>query len=91
MVNILRKRQENYEAQFPKFSVFICQKSIFRRYCIPNVKDGIQIQVYNISNEIVNLSSQFISVEVNKKVKKITGSILGKVKKIEAIAKWRFL
>ena len=43
MVKILRKSQENHEAQFPNFSVFIGQKSIFRPYCIQNVKDGIQI------------------------------------------------
>ena len=44
MVKILRKSLENHEAQFPKFSVFICQKSIFRRYCIQNVEDGIQLK-----------------------------------------------
>ena len=58
------KSYENHKAQFPNLSVFIGQKSIFRRYCIQNVKDGIQIQVYNISNEIVNHFSQFILVKV---------------------------
>ena len=43
MVKILRKPKENHEAQFPKFRVFIGQKSLFRHYCIQNVKDGIQI------------------------------------------------
>ena len=33
MVKILRKSQENHEAQFLKFSSFIGQKSILRRYC----------------------------------------------------------
>ena len=60
MVKILRRSLENHEAQFPKFSVCIGQKSIFRRYCIQDVKDGIQIQVYNINNESVNHFSQFI-------------------------------
>ena len=55
MVKILRN-----EAQYPKLSVFIGQ------YCIQNVKDGFQIQIYNISNESVNHSSQFISVQVKK-------------------------
>ena len=41
---ILRKSQENQEAQFPKFTVFTGHKSIFLRYCIQNVKDGIQTQ-----------------------------------------------
>ena len=37
MVKVFRKSQENHEAQFPKFSVFIGQKSIFRHYCTQNV------------------------------------------------------
>ena len=41
MVNILRKSEENHEVQFPNIGVFIGQKSIFRCYCIQNVKDGI--------------------------------------------------
>ena len=66
MVKILRKSQENHEAQCPKFSVFIGQKLMFRRYCIQDVKDGIQIQVYNINNESVSHFSKFISVKVKK-------------------------
>ena len=46
----------------------------------------MQIQVYNISSESVNHFSQFDAV----KFKKILDSILGKVKKIEAQAKWRY-
>ena len=85
MVKILRKSQENHEVQFPKFSVFIGQKSIFPHYCIQNVIDRIQAQVCNINNEIVNIFGQF------EKVKKISGSISGKVRKIEAQAKLWFL
>ena len=44
--------------------------SVFRRYCIQNVKDGIQIHVYNIINESVNHSSHFISVEIRKNLRK---------------------
>ena len=63
------KSYENHKAQFPNLSVFIGQKSMFRCYCIQNVKDGIQIQVYNISNEIVNHFSQFILVKVKKNLR----------------------
>ena len=42
---------------------------MFRRYFIQNVKDGIQIQVYNINNASVNHFSQFISVKVKKDFK----------------------
>ena len=77
------KSVENHGAQFPEFNVFIGQNSIFRRYCIQNVKDGIQIQVCNLNNESANHFSQFIVV----KVKKISGSISEKVMKIEVRAK----
>ena len=81
------KSLENHEASFPKFSVFISQKSIFLRYCIQNVKDGIQIQVQNINNKSVNHFSQFTSVKVEKTLRKSQAQFLGKVKKIEAPAK----
>ena len=45
------------------------QKSVFCRYCIQNVKDGIQIQVYNIIYKSVKHSSQLISVQVKKNLK----------------------
>ena len=48
---------------------FIGQKSIFRRYCIQNVKDGIQFQVYNINNDIANHFGQFILVKVEKNLR----------------------
>ena len=43
---------------------------VLRRYCLQNVKDRMQIQVYNIINESVNHSSQFISVKVKKNLRK---------------------
>ena len=58
------------EAEFPKLSVFVGQKSIFRYYCIQNVKDGIQIGVYKINNESVAHFNQFISVKVKKYLRK---------------------
>ena len=44
--------------------------SVFRHYCIQNVKDGIQIQVYNIINESVNYFGECISVKVKKNLRK---------------------
>jgi len=70
MVKILRKSQENSEAQFSKLSVLVGQKSICRRFCFENVKDGIQIQVCNINSESVNHFSQFPSVKVKKNLRK---------------------
>ena len=46
------------------------QNSVFCRYCIQNVKDGIQIQVYNIIYKSVKHSSQLISVQVKKNLRK---------------------
>ena len=63
MVKILRKSQENHKAQFPIVSAFIDQNSIFCRYCIKNIRDKIQIQVYNLNNKCVNHCSQFILVK----------------------------
>ena len=58
------------------------QKSVVRRYCIQNVKDGIQIQVLNIINESVNHSSQFISVEVKKNLRKFLAQFREKLRKL---------
>jgi len=76
---ILRKSR----GAIPKFSVFIGQTSIFCRYSIQNVKDGSQIRVYTTNKESEAHFSQFIS----GKVKKISCSISGQVKKIDAHAK----
>ena len=66
---------------------FVGQKSIFHHYYIQNIKDGIQFRVYKINNESVVRFYQFISLESYEKFKKISDSISGKVKKIEARAK----
>ena len=62
--------------------MFIGQKSVFRRYCIQNVIDGIQIQVYNINNESVNHFSQFISVTVKKNLRKSHAQFREKLRKL---------
>ena len=54
---------------------------VFRRYCTQNVKVGIQIQVYYI-NESVNHSSQFISVEVKKSLRKSQAQFREKLRKL---------
>ena len=60
----------------------MAKKSVFRRYCIQNVKDGIQIHAYNIINDSVNHSSQFISVEVKKNLRKSQAQFREKLKKL---------
>ena len=82
MVKILRKSKENHEAQFPKFSVLIGQKSKFLRYCIQNLKGGIQIEIYNINNESVNHFSQFISVNVKKNLRKSQAQFQEELRKL---------
>ena len=78
----LKKLAGNHEAQFPKLSVFIGRKSVFRRYCIQNVKDGTQIQVYNIINDSLHHSSQFISVKVKKHLRKSQAQCWEKLRKL---------
>jgi len=67
MVKILRKSQARLNFQN---LVFYWKKLIFRRYCIQRVKDGIQIQVYNINNESLSRFSQFISVKLKTNLRK---------------------
>ena len=52
-------------------------------YCIQNVKDGIQIQVYNFNNEIVNHFSQFISVKVKKNLRKFKAQVGEKLRTLQ--------
>ena len=54
----------------------------FDRYCIQNVKDGIQIQVYNSINESINHSSQFISAKVRKNLRKSQAQFREKLRKL---------
>ena len=91
MVKILRKSLKNHEAQFAKFSVFISQKSIFLRYCIQNIEDGIQIQVYNINNEIANHLSQFILANIEKNLRKSQAQFKEKLKQMRLSKNYSFL
>ena len=56
--------------KFQDLVFLLAKESIFRHYCILNVNNGIQIQVYNINTEIVNHFSQFISIKVKIKLRK---------------------
>ena len=55
---------------------------MFLRYCIQNVKDGIQIQVYNINNESLSHFSQFITVKVKKNLRKSQAQFREKLRKL---------
>ena len=57
-------------------------KSVLCRYCLHNVKNGIQIQVYNIINDSVNHPSQFISVKVKKNLRKSQDQFREKLRKL---------
>ena len=69
-------------AQFPNLSVFIGKKSGFRRYRIQNVKDGLQIQVYNISKDSVHHSCQFISIKFKKNLRRSQAQFREKLRKL---------
>ena len=56
MAKILREFLEKHEAQFPNLAFLLTKKSMFRHYCIQNVKDGIQ------NSSIQNSSSSPVAV-----------------------------
>ena len=91
MVKILGKSYEHYEAQFPTFSAFIGQKSIFHHHCIQNAEDGIRIQVYNINNECSIHSSQSSSVKVKKNLRKSQAQFREKIRKLRLRQNYGFL
>ena len=62
--------------------MFIGKTSVFRRYYIQNVKDGIQIHVSNIIDESVHHSGQFISVKVKKTLRKFQAQFQEKLRKL---------
>ena len=64
---------------------------MFRRYCIQNVKDGIQIQVYNINNKSVNQFSQFISVKVKENLGKSQAPFREELRKLRLRQSYDFL
>ena len=66
----------------PKLSVQTGQKLIFRHYYMQNVKDGIQIQEYNINNECLSHFSQFISEKVKKNVRRSQAPFREKLRKL---------
>ena len=81
--------QGNLKAEIRELSsLFIGQKLIFHRYCIQNVKHGIQIQVYNINNESVNHFSQFISVKVKENWRKSQAQFREKFRKLRPMKTW---
>ena len=55
---------------------------MFRSYCIQNVKDEIQVQVYNIDNDIVSHFSQFILVSVKKNLRQFQAQFREKLRKL---------
>ena len=75
-----------------KIKCFIDQKLIFHHNCIQNVKDGIQIQVYNVRNEcLTHFSHQFISEKVKKNITKSQAQFREKLRKLRLRQNYSFL
>ena len=79
----MAKILENNKPQLPKVSISVGQKSTLCHQYTQNVKDRFQIRVYKINKERITYFNKLTSV----KIKKISDSNLGRVKKIEAHAK----
>jgi len=71
--------------------LLLATSSIFRHYCIQNVTDEIQIQVYNINNENVNHFSQLISAKVKKTLRKSQAQFREKLRKLRLRQIYGFL
>ena len=76
------KSVESHKAKFPKFTVFIGERSMLRHYCIQNVEDKSQVQAYKINKESVTHFSQFISVKVAKISRKSWAKFQKKLRKL---------
>ena len=83
------KSKENHEAQFPKLSIFTGQTLICRRYCIQNIKDGIQ--VYSINNENVSHFRLSISVTVKENLRNSQAQFREKLRKLRLMQNDCFL
>ena len=75
------------ELNFQNYVFSLAKNRYFVIVALKNVKDGIQIRVYKINNESVTIFSQVYFKKSSEKFKKISCSISGKVKKIDAEAK----
>ena len=69
---------------FSKLSAFVRKKSKLHHYYIQNVKDRVEVRVYTISKERVELTnfSQYISVKVEKILRKSQAQIKEKLRKL---------
>ena len=64
---------------------------MFPHLCIENAIDGIQIQVCNISNEIVSIFGQFSLVKVEKNLRKSQALFREKLRKLRLRQNYDFL
>jgi len=62
--------------------MFLLAQNRYRRYCIQNANDRIQIQVQNSNNESVHHFSQFTSVKVKKNSRKSQAQFREKSRKL---------
>ena len=63
----------------------------FPHHCIQNVKDRLQIQVCNVSNECLTHFSQFISEKVKKNLRKSQAQFREKLRQLGLKQKYGFL
>ena len=78
----VRLKWSKSEENLKKVTRFNFQNLVFRRYCMQNVNDGIQIRVCNINNECFTHCSQFISVKAKKNLRKSQAQFREKLRKL---------
>ena len=79
MVKILRKSR----GSISKIECFYSPEIYISSLLHQNVKDGIQIQIYNIDNECLTQFSQFISEKVKKNLRKCQAQFHEKLRKLK--------
>jgi len=91
MVKILRNLKEITRVNFQNLVFSLAKNRYFVVIAFKMFKDGIQIQVYNITNKSVSHFSQFISVKVKKNLRKFQAQFREKLRKLRLRQKAGFL
>ena len=86
-----KKVYKKMRLNFQNLVFLVGLKSIFRHYCIQNAIDGIQFQVCNINNEIVDMFGQFVLVKVKKEFRKSQTLFRKKFRKLRLRQNYGFL
>ena len=87
----LDNRKKIMRHNFQKLVFVLAKNLYFVIIAFKNIKDGIQIQIHNINNEIANHFGLFILVEVKKNLRKSQAQFREKIRKLRVRQNYGFL